>query len=130
MYIPVTSRATNAYRQVGVASAMTGASPHDLIMMLFNGLIESLHEARGAMKRQDVELKGRLIRKAVRILEEGLRGSLNLEQGGEVAQNLDVLYAYCCSRLTAANLNNDEALIVEVCELLEPVASGWKAIGE
>ena len=76
----------NAYRQVGVHSGIENASPHTLIQMLFDALETSLNAAKGAMQRGDIEEKGRQIGKAVRILEEGLKASLNLNQGGEVAQ--------------------------------------------
>ncbi len=129
MYTPVSSRAASAYRQVGVQSAVDGASPHMLIKMLFDGLIQSLNAARGALQRGDIAEKGRQIGKAVRILEEGLKGGLNLAQGGEIASNLAALYDYCVSRLTLANMRNDLALVEEVVSLIAPVAQSWSEIG-
>ena len=129
MYTPVSSRAANAYRQVGVQSGVDGANPHQLIQMLFDGLLQSLNEARGAMQRGEVETKGRLIGKSVRILEEGLKAALDPAQGGEIAANLHALYGYCVTRLTLANLRNDPALLEEVVALIEPVAQSWAAIG-
>ncbi|MFN4120647.1 flagellar export chaperone FliS [Acidovorax sp.] len=129
MYTPVSSRAANAYRQVGVQSGVDGANPHQLIQMLFDGLLQSLNEARGAMQRGEMEAKGRLIGKSVRILEEGLKGALNPAQGGEIAVNLRALYEYCVTRLTLANLRNDVAPLEEVVALIEPVAQSWAAIG-
>ena len=129
MYTPVSSRAANAYRQVGVQSSVDGASPHQLIQMLFDGLLQTLHEARGALQRGEVEAKGRLLGKAVRILEEGLKGGLS-PAGGELTTNLRALYDYCVSRLTLANLRNDAALVEEVVALIEPVAQSWGAIGQ
>lgn len=82
MYTPVSSRAASVYRQVGVQSSVDGASPHQLIQMLFDGLMQSLNAARGSMQRGDVEEKGRHLGKAVRIIEEGLKGGLNPAQGG------------------------------------------------
>ncbi|WP_287951491.1 flagellar export chaperone FliS [Diaphorobacter sp.] len=129
MYTPASSRAASAYRQVGVQSAVDGASPHMLIKMLFDGLIQSLNAARGALQRGDVAEKGRQIGKAVRILEEGLKGGLNPAQGGDIARNLAALYDYCVGRLTLANVRNDEALVEEVARLIAPVAQGWSEIG-
>ncbi len=129
MYTPVSSRAASAYRQVGVQSGVDGASPHTLIKMLFDGLIQSLNAARGALQRGDVPEKGRQIGKAVRILQEGLKGALNPAQGGEIASNLGALYDYCVSRLTLANVRNDAALVEEVARLIAPVAQGWNEIG-
>ena len=129
MYTPVSSRAASAYRQVGVQSGVDGASPHTLIKMLFDGLIQSLNAARGALQRGDIAEKGRQIGKAVRILEEGLKGGLNPAQGGEISSNLAALYDYCVSRLTLANMRNDLALVEEVVSLIAPVAQSWSEIG-
>ncbi len=129
MFIPVSSRAATAYRQVGVQSAVDGASPHMLIKMLFDGLIQSLNAARGALQRGDIEEKGRQLGKAVRILEEGLKAGLNPAQGGELAANLSALYDYCGNRLTLANVRNDLVMIEEVYGLITPVAQSWSEIG-
>ncbi|WCM88979.1 flagellar export chaperone FliS [Acidovorax sp. NCPPB 3576] len=129
MYTPVSSRAASVYRQVGVQSSVDGASPHQLIQMLFDGLMQSLNAARGSMQRGDVEEKGRHLGKAVRIIEEGLKGGLNPAQGGELAANLKALYDYCVGRLTMANLRNDVTLVEEVVNLIVPVAQGWGEIG-
>ena len=129
MYTPVSSRAASAYRQVSVQSGVDGASPHMLIKMWFDGLIQSLNAARGALQRGDVAEKGRQIGKAVRILEEGLKGGLNPAQGGDIARNLAALYDYCVGRLTLANVRNDAALVEEVVSLITPVAQSWNDIG-
>ncbi len=127
MYSPFNSRAATAYRQVGVASLVDGASPHRLIQMLFEGLIQCLNAARGALQRGEIEEKGRLINKACRILEEGLKASLDPSQG-EIASNLGALYDYCNTRLMLANARNDATLIDEVVNLITPIAEGWSQI--
>lgn len=129
MYTPVSSRAASAYRQVGVQSVVDGASPHMLIQMLFDGLLQSLNAARGALQRGEIDEKGRQLGKAGRILEEGLKAGLNGNQGGELAGNLSALYDYCCNRLMLANLHNDLALIEEVVGLITPIAQSWGQIG-
>ena len=129
MYTPVSSRAANAYRQVGVQSGLESASPHRLIQMLFDGLLQNLNTAIGALQRGDIELKGQQNGRAERILDEGLKGGLNREQGGELATNLGALYDYCVQRLTVANLRNDAAAVEEVVALMSPVAKSWQEIG-
>lgn len=129
MYSPGFSRAANAYRQVGAQSGVESASPHRLIQMLFDGLLQNLNAARGAMQRGEVETKGVQLGRAVRILEEGLKGSLDRQRGGELAMNLGALYDYCIQRLTQANLRNDVQAVEEVVSLVEPVAQGWQEIG-
>ena len=121
--------AANAYRQVSAHSGVESASPHQLIQMLFDGLFQSLNAARGALQRGDIEEKGRHISKAVRILQEGLVVGLDLENGGELAANLKLLYDYSVAQLTKANVRNDEHLVEEVIKVLQPVAQGWKEIG-
>jgi len=128
MFTPVHSRAASAYRQVGVQSGVEGASPHVLIKMLFDGLVQSLNAARGAMARGDIPEKGRQIGMAVRILGEGLQGGLDPVKGGELAANLGALYDYCMTRLTQANLRGDVSGVEEVLRLITPVADGWNQI--
>ena len=127
MFGPARSRAATAYRQVGVESMVDGASPHRLIQMLFEGLMQTLNAARGALQRGEIQEKGRLINKACRILEEGLKASLDPTQG-EIASNLSALYDYCNTRLMLANARNDAALIDEVVSLVTPIAEGWSQI--
>ena len=129
MFSPVSSRAASAYRQVGVQSGLESASPHRLVQMLFDGLLQNLNTTIGALQRGDIELKGQEIGRAVRILEEGLKGGLNREQGGELAANLGALYDYCVQKLTFANLRNDVQAVEEVITLMSPIAKSWQEIG-
>ncbi len=121
-------RGANAYNQVGVQSVVNGASPHMLIQLLFNALDASLNAAKGAMQRGSIEEKGIQIGKAVRILEEGLKAAVDVEQGGELAQNLITVYDYSIAQLTFANLRNDVQLLQSVQDVLTPIAQGWRDI--
>jgi flagellar protein FliS len=128
MFTSVNSRAAAAYKRVATDTGVQTASPHELVSLLFDALLQSLARARGALEAGDVATKGAAIGKAVRILEEGLKAGLNMEQGGELAQNLHGMYGYCVSRLTHANLHNDMAALTEVVELIKPVAESWQSI--
>lgn len=128
MFTSVNSRAASAYKRVSADTGVSSANPHQLVVMLFDGLMQSLNAALGAMERGEVEAKGQAIGKAVRILEEGLRGGLNMAQGGDLAKNLNGLYGYAVQRLTLANLRNDRAMVAEVIGLIEPLADSWKEI--
>ena len=129
MFTSVSSRAASAYKRVAADTGVQGASPHQLVGLLFDALLQSIANARGAMDRNDIATKGAAIGKAVRIIEEGLKAGLNLEQGGELAVNLRGLYGYSVQRLTHANLHNDPAALEEVALLIEPLADAWKQIG-
>lgn len=130
MFTSVSNRSAAAYRKVSVETSVDQADPHHLVDMLFDGLLRSVNAARAALVRKDIKSKCQNIVTAVRILEEGLIGALNLKDGGDLAANLQGLYGYCVVRLTQANAHNDDALLQEVQRLIEPVAQGWKAIGK
>lgn len=128
MFKPFNSRAATAYKQIDADTGILGADPHQLINLLFDALLQSLMRARGALQSGDIAAKGVAIGKAVRILEEGLKASLNMDQGGELAKNLCSIYDYSILRLTHANLRNDATALAEVSAMIEPVADAWKQI--
>ena len=122
-------RDANAYAKVGVESGILAASPHQHIVMLFDGYQATLRIARLHLQAGNIAAKGQAITKAINLVSQGLRGSLNLEQGGEIAAQLDQLYDYVVRLLLRANLNNDDAALNTAAELLENVAAAWRAIG-
>jgi flagellar protein FliS len=128
MFTSVNTRAASAYKRVAVDTGVQTADPHTLVTLLFEALIQSLNLARGALERHDVVAKGMAIGKSIRIMEEGLKAGLNLQEGGQLAANLKSLYDYSIQRLTMANLRNDVAPIREVLDLIEPLADSWKQI--
>lgn len=119
--------AMRQYQSVNTQAQAIEADPHRLIQMLLEGGLTRLAQARGAMERDDIALKGELISKAIGIVG-GLRQGLDVEKGGELAENLDRLYEYMTTRLMEANLKNDPAIVEEVAELLREVKTGWDAI--
>ncbi|TNF59522.1 MAG: flagellar export chaperone FliS [Burkholderiales bacterium] len=128
MFTSVPSRAAAAYRRVAADTSIQGADPHQLVSLLFEALVRHILAARGALERRDAAAKGVALGKAVRIIEEGLKAGLNIQEGGEIAANLRSLYEYCVLRLTQANLRNDRQALDEVIALIEPVAESWKQI--
>ena len=129
MFTSVSSRSASAYQRISVETAVSEASPHQLVNMLLESLLQNVSAARVFMSRGDIADKGKKITNAVRIIDEGLKPALNLAQGGALAVNLNDLYGYCLRRLTEANLRNDDAALADVLRVIEPVADGWKQIG-
>lgn len=121
-------RAMGAYAKVGLETSAMGASPHALIQMLFDGARSALAQARFAVQRGALSDKGRAITRAMTIVSEGLRGSLDLTRGGDIANNLDALYAYMEHELVLANLHNDIRRIDDVDGLLASLQSAWREI--
>ena len=128
MFTPVSMRSANTYKTIGLETSILGASPHQLVTLLFDALQQSLATARGAILNGDIPAKGRAIGKAVRILEEGLKAGLDDDRGGEIAENLRTVYDICILRLTEANIRNDALIVDEVIRLINPICDGWQQI--
>lgn len=122
--------AVDAYSQVAVDVGVTAADPHKLVLMLFDGAIKAIYLAKAHMQANDVALKGQFISKAVAIIDEGLKLSLDESAGGEIALNLKDLYEYMCQRLLVANLKNQPKPLDEVARLLDELRGAWEAIGK
>ena len=120
--------ALKSYAKVQYRSDVEIASPHRLIDMLYQGAIERIVQAKGAMQYGNIELKGKKINSAISIVG-GLRESLNTDVGGELAHNLDNLYVYIQQILAAAHAKNDEAKLDEAATLLGDLQNAWKQIG-
>lgn len=123
-----TQVALASYSKVNYGANVEIASPHRLIDMLFEGALERIIQAKGAMQYGNVEMKGKKVNDAVRIVG-GLRENLNKESGGDIAENLDALYVYIQSILAKAHMNNDEKLLDEAGNLLGELRLAWKQIG-
>jgi len=121
--------AVQHYSSVKVHSSVETASPHRLIQMLFEGALERIAQAKGAMAQNQIARKGELIGKAVAIVG-GLQGSLNDKEGGALAANLDGLYDYVIRRLTQANYENNSEYLDECGRLLGEIKTAWDAIGD
>lgn len=119
--------AMKQYQAVNVNAQVTEADPHRLIQMLLEGGLQRIAQAKGAMEYGNIALKGELIGKAMGIVG-GLREAVDTDKGGEVAANLDNLYAFMQQRLSQANLNNDPAMLEEVAKLLREIKEGWDGI--
>lgn len=120
--------AIKAYAKVGVESGVTTADPHKLISMLYQGALLAIANAKNGIMRKDIPAKGAAISKAIMIIDDGLKASLDKDVGGELANNLAALYDYMASRLLAANMNNDIAALDEVTRLLTDLKGAWDSI--
>lgn len=118
----------NAYARVGLETGILAASPHKLVTMLFQGAHLALSSALVHMKNGQIAAKGEAISKAVAIINSGLQASLDIEAGGELAQQLNALYEYMNRRLLQANLHNEPRYIEEVVRLLGELSEAWSAI--
>ena len=123
-------RGVNAYANVGLETGIASASPHALIVMLYDGALVALLSAKTNIAAGNIAAKGSAISKAISIIDNGLRASLDKTAGGEIAANLDALYDYMSRRLLHANLQNDVSIIDEVHNLLADLRGAWVEIGD
>ncbi|KKX64014.1 flagellar export chaperone FliS [Pseudomonas putida] len=122
-------KALRAYQKVNSHAQISEASPHRLIQMLYEGGLDRLAQAKGAIARGDIAQKCLMITKAIDIIT-GLRQGLHEEKAEDPAsiQQLDSLYEYMNSQLLKANVSSDPEIIDEVVRLLTTLKSGWDAI--
>jgi len=116
-------KAMEAYQQVAVTTQSKGR----LIVMLYDGAIKFLKLAIKELEEGNCTTKGQYINRAHDILNE-LNAVLDMEAGGEIAQNLRRLYHFMNRRLSQANTKRDPQMIREVIALLEELNQGWKTV--
>jgi flagellar secretion chaperone FliS len=117
------ARAAQAYYQTQIQSQ----SPLELVVMLYDGALRFLQLAADATRRRDLTAKREGMSRAMAILDE-LQNTLNMSEGGEVAQSLDQLYTYINGLLIDANIRKDAAPIDEAIRLLRPIRDAWSQV--
>jgi flagellar protein FliS len=122
-------KGASQYGKIAAESEAGFASPHRLVQMLMEGALDKIATAKGAMARRDYEGKSAQITWATSIIN-GLRSGLDMETGGEIANNLNDLYAYMNRRLIDANVANDVSILDEVSSLMVEIKSAWDAMPE
>lgn len=120
-------QAINQYKSIDLQTRIESANPHELINLLLQGARSHIASAQGYIQRQQIREKGEHISKAISIVD-GLRTSLDHEQGGDIAANLDRLYEYVQQILLKANLHNDIELLSQANSLLAVIHQAWLEI--
>jgi flagellar protein FliS len=122
--------AAKNYTTVGVTSGAMSASPHGLVLMLFEGAILAVSASRMHLHSGRKAEKAQAISKAVAIIQDGLMASLDRDSGGEIAGQLFALYEYMVARLIEANIGNRAEPLEEVGRLLRELNGAWQLIGK
>ncbi len=122
-------RALHAYATVGVESGIEAASPHQLVLMLFEGALIAVSDARRHLRDKQIAARGMAISKAIMIIENGLKASLDMNSGGDLAQHLASLYDYMRNQLLSANLHAADQPLEEVHQLLGSLKEAWAQVG-
>jgi flagellar secretion chaperone FliS len=116
------------YRAVGTSTAVSQADPHQLVMLLFDGAIAAVLQARHALATGDTATKGSCISRAMRIIDEGLKASLESRGDPALEENLRTLYEHMVARLFQGNVRGDDGALEEVARLLGELRTAWAAI--
>jgi len=126
--------AARQYQSVRSHGEVAAASPTRLVQVMFEHILSNLAVAQGCMQRiegnlpyKEVVAKCKAMGKAIRLIGQ-LDATLNMEKGGQIADNLHNLYLYMLGRLTTANMNNDPQIVGEVSELVRTIKIGWDKI--
>lgn len=114
------SRNLQEYRK----QVVNGASPLQLVIMLYDGALRFMDAGRRAMEERNIDAQNTNLQKAQKIVLE-LASCLDMRQGGEIAENLFALYTYCYNQLVAANIEDDPALIDQATRVLSDLRESW-----
>ena len=118
-----------AYKKVNVESSMLAADPHQVVLMMFDGALESIALAKGAIERKDFSTKSAMMTKAINIFT-ALQNALDKESEPKISENFEFLYGYCIERLNDVNISLDVAGIDEVNSFIKPLRDAWKEMPE
>jgi len=118
-----------AYQTASAHGGVAASDSHGLVLMLMNGALERIGRARGCIINKSYADKAHNIHRSVAIIDE-LRNSLNVKDGGDVADGLNRLYDYMCRKLLAATVENNVAALDEVGELLTGIRDSWARISK
>lgn len=117
-----------AYATVGLETDVVGASPHELILMLYDGLLKCIKDARSSLSTGDVKTKCDHVSKALRIVDEGLKAAVDPRVGGDLPGQLMSLYDYLSRELLHASLHNDDARFSACADVAGELRSAWASI--
>jgi flagellar secretion chaperone FliS len=118
-----TRRGADAYRNLEAQSR----TPLELVVMMYDGALRFANEARDAHGQNNRVARGRAVSRVLAIIGE-LQNTLNVQDGGAVAEELDRLYSYLTGRLVDVSAKNDGAALDEICRLLTTLRDGWTSI--
>lgn len=116
-----------AYKSVGVKDDLAVADPHRVIQLLMQGALENMAKAKGAIQRKDFALKSQTLSKSIAIFS-ALRGSLDMQAGGEISENLNDLYDFMINHLTLASREISPEKIQDVMDIMLTIKSAWDQI--
>lgn len=118
----------NHYKSVDLGSRIEGATPHQLVQLMYDELIKAIDAMAVAVKRGDYAQRGEKQSRSLKILV-GLETSLDFDKGGEIAGSLATIYREARRLLVAAGAENDAEKVGQVRAMIGEIATAWTQIG-
>jgi flagellar secretion chaperone FliS len=115
------------WRDAYIESRVTSADPIELVQMLYDHALLRIRDARNHLAAGDIVGRSKAISTTIAILSE-LESSLDHNAGGSISGNLAALYQYMRTRLTTANLKQEQEPLLEVENLLSTLSEAWGAV--
>lgn len=122
------ARSVRAYADIGLETRVSSATPEQLITLLFDGALAAIAKARLYLRNGDTQGRGESLSKAIDIIESGLKASVDMDTGGELAKNLVAVYDMAVRHLLLANMNADATSLDLAERLLADIGGAWRDI--
>ena len=116
------------YRDIDVAARVQGATPHGLILIMFDELLKGIGVMQAAETVQDAARRNAAQARAISLLH-GLESSLDYARGGDIAANLGRIYREARRLLGPTPGLDRQAALKQAYDMLATVSSAWQAIG-
>ena len=116
------------YRDIDVAARVQGATPHGLILIMFEEVLKGIDTLQAAESISDATRRNAAHARVISLLH-GLESSLDYARGGEIAENLGRIYREARRLLTPAPGVDRQAALVQARDMLATVSGAWEAIG-
>lgn len=123
-----TKTGNSAYTAVSLDSQINGATPHQLIVLLYDGAINAMKRAEIYFQSGNIPRRGEMISRTINIIDNGLRAGLDHEKGGQIAEELESLYEYISRTLLEANVTKSGEKLPHLIALMTEMSETWQAI--
>jgi flagellar protein FliS len=121
-------RAARAYQSVDRHTAVIAGNSLDLVILLYDKLLQRFREIRSAIESGEIVARGQAVGKAIELIESGLIGCLDLQQGGNLAHQLRAHYVQWMTGLLRCNLNADIPMLEKIEHEVKEILSAWREL--
>jgi len=118
-----------AYKKVEIETKVFGSSKYELILLMYERTIQQIELIKEKILAKDHAAKAFHVEKAMMIISDGLRASLDEEKGGQLSSNLFNIYTFINSELVSASVQNDPSKVDGCLSIMKEIQAAWLQIG-